>query len=271
MEKLNLEDVHKVALQLLIEFDSICKANSFRYSLGGGTLLGAIRHKGFIPWDDDIDLMMPRPDYDKFIEYCSTTKVPFNCHSLYQTEGYVDLFCRLSDKNTYVIDDSGDVDYDVGVTIDIFPIDGLGNTFDNALENFNKSRWQRELLIAAKWKRFFRSKTRPIFFEPIRFLLFLVSRFIDKEKLSREIDTTCRLQAFNTSIYAGCISGVYREKEIMLKSTFLEYSSVEFEKHQFEMIEDYNTYLVQHYGNYMELPPIEKQISHHRGTFYWKE
>ncbi|MGV3255701.1 LicD family protein [Streptococcus suis] len=87
MEKLNLDEVHKFALQLLIEFDSICKANSFRYSLGGGTLLGAIRHKGFIPLAAVIGLLMPKPDYYKFIEYCSTTKFTFSFHSFCQTEG----------------------------------------------------------------------------------------------------------------------------------------------------------------------------------------
>jgi len=73
-----LKEVQKIALSLLIEFDNICKAQSLRYSLGGGTLLGAVRHNGFIPWDDDIDVMMPRPDYEKFLKYCTENLLPFD-------------------------------------------------------------------------------------------------------------------------------------------------------------------------------------------------
>ncbi|MGT2950753.1 hypothetical protein BU202_05290 [Streptococcus cuniculi] len=270
MVELKLKEVQRVALDLLIEFDKICKENSFRYSLGGGTLLGAIRHGGFIPWDDDIDIMMPRVDYEKFLEYCHHDNCGFDCLSLNYTENYFDLFTRISDRRTYLVDDSREIDYKMGVSIDIFPIDGLGNNDSIALRNFNKGRFKRELLVASKWKKYFRSETRSILFEPVRMLLFLMSRFVNKQKLCQSVDATCQLNDFETSHFAGCISGVYREKEIMLASTFKNYQTIQFEGYDFDIILDYDAYLTKHYGNYMQLPPIEQQVSHHRAQYYWR-
>ncbi|MBF0777817.1 LicD family protein [Streptococcus cuniculi] len=271
MEELELQEVQRVALDLLIEFDKICKAHSFRYSLGGGTLLGAIRHGGFIPWDDDIDLMMPRPDYEKFIDYCHDHDCGFDCLSLKYTDHYFDLFSRLSDRSTQIIDETKDLDHQIGVTIDIFPIDGLGADKNEALKRFNNSRLKRELLVAAKWKTYFRSKTRSWLVEPVRFGLFLMSRFINKEKLYKEVDRLCQQYDFETSEFAACISGVYREKEIMPTSTFKNYTSVNFEEYEFDSIAEYDAYLTKHYGDYMTLPSKEKRVSHHSATFYWRE
>lgn len=270
MVELGLQEVQGVALDLLIKFDKICQENSFRYSLGGGTLLGAVRHGGFIPWDDDIDIMMPRADYEKFLEYCHHYDCGFDCLSLTYTDNYFDLFSRLSDRRTSLIDDSREIDYKVGVSIDIFPIDGLGNNDSIALKNFNKGRFKRELLVASKWTKYFRSKTRSIVFEPIRLTLFLMSRFVNKKRLCRSVDITCQRHNFETSQFAGCISGVYREKEIMPTSTFQEYQSIQFEGYDFAIISAYDAYLTQHYGNYMELPPVEKQVTHHSSQYYWR-
>lgn len=270
MGELELQEVQRVALGLLIEFDKICQENAFRYSLGGGTLLGAIRHGGFIPWDDDIDVMMPRPDYEKFLEYCRHYEGGFDCLSLNHTEGYFDLFSRLSDRSTYLVDDSRVIEYKMGVSIDIFPIDGLGDDDAIALKNFNKGRFKRELLIASKWTKYFRSETKSILVEPIRLAFFLMSRLVNKRQLCASIDTFCQRNAFETSGFAACISGVYREKEIMPTSAFKEYQSIEFEGHDFDIISDYDAYLTQHYGDYMQLPPVEKQVPHHRAHYYWR-
>ncbi|MBF0819542.1 LicD family protein [Streptococcus acidominimus] len=270
MVELELQEVQRVALDLLIKFDKICKENSFRYSLGGGTLLGAIRHGGFIPWDDDIDIMMPRADYEKFLAYCQQHDCGFDCLSLNYTDHYFDLFSRISDRKTLLFDSSRELAYKVGVSIDIFPIDGLGNDDLETVKNFNKSRFKRELLVASKWKKYFRSKTRTIAFEPIRFTLFLMSRFVDKQQLCKSVDAICQQHDFETSHYAACISGVYREKEIMPISSFKEYQSVQFEGHDFDIISAYDAYLTQHYGNYMQLPPKEKQVTHHRAQYYWR-
>lgn len=271
MKELKLEEVQGIALHILCDFDKFCQEHSLRYSLGGGSLLGAIRHEGFIPWDDDIDLMMPRPDYERFIELTEENELPFVCLSNKNTKGYDDLFCKLSDKETLIVDDSNNLLYNIGVSIDIFPIDGLGETKEIALKNFASTKLKRELLIAARWKKFFRSRTRPVWVEPIRLGMFILSRFVNKERLSKEIDKKIQKIDFESSRFAGCVSGVYREKEIMETKVFQNYIEIPFEGKRFKSIENYHDYLEQHYGDYMKLPSKEKQVSHHTAKFYRKE
>lgn len=271
MNELNLKEIQQIAFDILCEFDDFCQIQSLRYSLGGGSLLGAIRHKGFIPWDDDIDIMMPRPDYERFLELASEEEFSFNCLSNQATPGYDDLFCKLSDKSTFVIDSSTKLPYEMGVSIDIFPIDGLGDSLDSALKNFSSTKFKRELLIASRWQKFFRSKTRSIWVEPIRMGFFCFSRFVNGQKLSKTIDSEIKKIDFDSSQFAGCVSGVYREKEIMKTEVFQNYTDVPFEDRTFKSISNYHDYLTQHYGDYMQPPKKDKQVSHHTAKFYRKE
>ncbi|MDT2748630.1 LicD family protein [Streptococcus parauberis] len=271
MPELDLKEVQHKALELLVEFDKICRKNEFIYSLGGGTLLGAIRHNGFIPWDDDIDLMMPRPDYEKFLGYCANNETPFDCFSINNIDDYDDLFAKISDKDTIIVDEMKWSKLNMGVSIDIFPIDGLGRSLEEAIKNFNKTKFKRELLIAARWKKYFVSKTKSLKYEPIRFIFFCISRFIDKNSLSRKLNRDYQKISFSTSTYSGCISGVYREKEIMETHVFKDIIEIKFEDNKFLSIRDYDSYLELHYGNYMQLPPKDKQISHHTSKFYFKK
>ncbi|MDO4634833.1 MAG: LicD family protein [Streptococcus sp.] len=270
MKELTLEEIQKVSLRLLRSFDEICQKENFRYSLGGGTLLGAIRHEGFIPWDDDIDLMMPRPDYEKFLKYCNDNPIEFDVFSLQSKDNYYELFAKLCNKDTAGENKDSVTGSNMGVGIDIFPIDGLGNSYDEAIFNFNKTKFKRELMIAAKWTHFTRSKTRSIIFEPIRLAFYIMSRFVDKERLSKKIDEECQQIKFSDSEYSACISGVYREKEIMPTLTFKNYIKLKFEGTDFSVISQYDDYLKLHYGDYMILPPKEKQVSHHSTKFFWK-
>lgn len=268
MKELTLKEIQNVELNLLLQFKTICEDNAFRYSLGGGSLLGAIRHKGFIPWDDDIDVMMPRPDYDKFLKYCRNNLVPFKLITYDTEKGYNGLFAKIWSPDTIIIDDLMVLDYEIGVNIDIFPIDGLGNSKQEALKIFHKTAWNREMLNAVLWKRFFRSKTHSIFIEPIRFTMFVLSRFADPKKLLRKVDEENLRHSFDDSLYAGCVCGSYREQEVMTKETFINYIDAVFEGKQFKIIANFDEYLMKHYGNYMELPPKEKQNSHHTYKAY---
>ena len=115
MEELSLREVQKIELELLLKFDSICQKNHMRYSLGGGSLLGAIRHKGFIPWDDDIDVMMPRPDYERFLQYCQENEVGFNLLTYNTVKGYHGLFAKIWDPKTIIRDDVMAMTVEIGV------------------------------------------------------------------------------------------------------------------------------------------------------------
>lgn len=269
MDQLTLKEIQEIELKLLEKFDSICMQNDLRYSLGGGSLLGAIRHKGFIPWDDDIDIIMPRPDYDRFLSLCRRNDDSFSLLTYDTCDGYYGLFAKMWDPDTIIEDEDLNLGPQIGVNIDLFPLDGLGRTEREATRIFRKTSWKRELLTAAVWKRYFRSKTHSFWIEPIRLLLFIYSRILDPKKLLRAVDEENLKHPFDQSLYAGCVCGSYRKKEIMKKSTFENYINVEFEGQLFKCIRNYDEYLTKHYGDYMRLPPEEKRVTHHTYKAYY--
>lgn len=271
MKNIDLEELKRIEFNLLVQFDEIANENGFRYTIAGGTLLGAVRHKGFIPWDDDIDISMPRPDYNKFIDYCKKEQTPFKliCHETDNRYGY--LFAKIADKRTVIEEENGNRENaELGVYIDIFPIDGLGNSLEEAKEIFAKTSFKRELLVAANWKRYFRSKRRPLYQEMIRFPMYLISRFMSYEKLIKSIEKIYLNIDFNECKYVGCICGVYRLKDIFPQKVYSKYTKLEFEGRKFNAIADSDCYLSQFYGDYMKLPPIEKRKTHHTFKAYYK-
>lgn len=124
MKELTLRELQNEELNILKDVHSFCKKNNIRYSLYGGTLIGALRHKGFIPWDDDIDIIMPRPDYDRF---CKNYKsVNYKVADMHSEKSFMLAFARVyDDKRTTSISTYPWISKDVGVWIDVFPADGL--------------------------------------------------------------------------------------------------------------------------------------------------
>ena len=121
MKEMTLDEIHDVQIHILDKIDEICRHLNLRYSLGGGSLLGAVRHKGYIPWDDDIDIMLPRPDYETLLKafYC---KYPHLIIQDYNSDiAYQLRWARIYDDRTLLIS-KNTID---GVFVDVFPIDGL--------------------------------------------------------------------------------------------------------------------------------------------------
>ncbi|MCM1438258.1 MAG: LicD family protein [Roseburia sp.] len=270
INEINLEQLKKIEFELLIAVHEICEKENLRYSLGGGTLLGAVRHSGFIPWDDDIDIMMPRPDYNAFISYClSHDDVPFKIWSWETDKNYVDLSAKIYNPNT-AIEDVNIVDGNkIGINIDVFPIDGLGDSYKKAVKAFKSTAFKRNLLIAAHWKTFFRSKTHAWYYEPFRFLFFVLSRFANKRKVFESVQKRYTKIDFNSVNFAAAVGGSYREKEILPQNVFTEYTQLPFEGGMFKAIAQYDKYLSSIYGDYMTLPPEEKRVSHHTFKAYY--
>ncbi len=262
MRELTLDEIKSIELDVLKQFHEICTQNGYRYSLAGGTLLGAVRHKGFIPWDDDIDVAMPRDDYNRFIDFCLENKTPFGIATSGNRTIKM-LFSKIYAKNTVVKEESTDKERNIGVWIDVFPLDGLGNNYDEAVKNFSKSRFDRELLIACNWSKYTRSKTHSIVIEPVRLAFFILSRIVNPYKLISKIEKRYYHKKFDDMLYAGALLGSYRTREIMETKVLCQLVDLEFEGYMFKGFKNYEKYLSNLYGDYMKLPPKEKQISHH--------
>ena len=267
-EKTILKMVHKNALDIAKDFDNYCKKNNLKYYMIGGTFLGSIRHKGFIPWDDDMDIAMPREDYEEFLKKYPQDKyliLNYKTHPEYKY--YISKLCS---KKYVIKEKTGNT---VNLFVDIFPIDGMPN---NKL--LKKIHCLRILYHRMKLSFFYndtidKNKKRK-FYEKI--LIVLATRIpfkklINPSKEKYKIDKLLMKYSFYKSNYSGTIMGAYREREIVKTKLFGQPTLYKFEDTKLYGPERFDEYLTHIYGDYMSLPPKEKQICGHIDEIYIKE
>ncbi len=267
MRVLTSEERKEIIIGILVEFDQFCKDNNLQYFLTGGTLLGAIRHKGFIPWDDDADVAMMREDYEKF-------KSSFNIKhkgylkwiDIYNNKKYYLPHGKLIDTRTSLLEDYR-FSSEIGVYIDIFPIDNVGDDKEAALRESSK-RTFIEQLFPRKFEKI--SKEYSL---KRNFAIILASflpnngHYIAKKK-------EARIRTISKGKNGRYVANLYRSygtNRITLKSNFEKTQEAEFEGHMFQIPIGYDNYLHDLYGDYMRLPPMEEQVTHHHDVAYWKE
>ena len=267
--QLTLTEIKQTELNILIAFDEYCRNNNLSYFLVGGTLIGAIRHKGFIPWDDDIDVMMPRNDYEKFKQL--TYQNPIK--ETYITASYdspdiktVYPFIKIFDTNTEVIE-LNLPDQESGIWIDIFPVDSLPDDENTAKKMYKKNLFQ---------KRIFRILTnKPSYTKNIakKILLVLckpIKLFIKTESFAKTMDSFAKSNKWNSTNNAGVILWGDGIQERFEKSMFETKTVADFEGHKFFVPEKYHEYLTQLYGDYMQLPPENERPTHNMVAYKLK-
>ena len=261
-----LDQLKEIELGILQKIDSFCKKNSLRYFLCGGTLLGAIRHKGFIPWDDDIDIYMPREDYEKF---ASLFNEDSNFHHKFicmeNNKDYCLPFGKVVCTDTTLLETQVQSTCGMGVYVDVFPLDGLGNSLDKAKKIIAKCGRYRMLLELSK------SKKRKTTFVNVIANLCCRVLFWGRHLLYSRYLKAAKKNSFVNSKYVAFSGAYYGEREIMEHDVFLNSRLHEFEKGFYPVPIGYDTYLTKLYGEYMRLPPIEKRVTHHSFIAYYME
>ena len=263
MKEVTDKELKSIQLDVLQEFHNFCIAHNLHYSLCAGTLIGAIRHKGYIPWDDDIDVMMPRADYEKFLRDYSSNDYTLYHHRTHKN--YYIAYAKLSDNRTYVKEESV-FDCDFGLNIDIFPLDFFPNTIEESQRWSDNLMFLKNLLSIKyiKWNTH-RSLLKNIIVYSLKGLLFPVST----RWIVNRIDILAAKYKDINSGYVGNMTNGYCMKERNPIATGL--IDVEFEGHIFKSINNYDIYLKGLFGDYMQLPPVEARVSHHGFTAYWKD
>lgn len=255
------KEIQQIALKILLFVDKICKENNIPYSLAYGTALGAIRHKGFIPWDDDVDLIMTRDNYEKFLSIMDNYKSDeFKClHYGKNFPNYFYGFAKVVDLNTYLDETNFIRNPDLGVYIDIFPIDGANEqTYQKDLIKFNK---YNTLLTFSAVKKFKKSP-KGIAYTLKKLLIYPFIKMMGWTHWLKKCEQIRTKVPLSNSEYATMF-GPLTENNIFKKEIYDEVVYVEFEGHTFPILKEYDKYLTQLYGDYMTPPPKEKQISNH--------
>ena len=263
MRKLSIEEAKKIELDILDFIDSFCKENGINYCINYGTLIGAIRHKGFIPWDDDIDLSMTRENYEKFIQLFSEKQSRYKLLSLETDDQYFNNFIKIVDPTTKIIDTRNTKTYDSGVFIDIFPMD----TFNDSkvvdicykLESF-------KLLSFSKHKNivYGDSKLKDL----IRTLFWLLLRPVSPRFFANQIEKQIQKYRVENGEYIAFIPSKAKEKEIFPRDMFDELIETPFEHLVLPAPKHFDAVLKQFYDDYMTVPPKEKQIYIHEFEAY---
>ena len=274
MTPMTLEDVHQVLYDILVDIHEFCVENDIKYSLSGGSLLGAVRHNGIIPWDDDIDIQMSRPEYERFIHsYKSARGYQLFSRELQGCEDVEIAFSRVCEMDkTYVDPGLGPwKNGSSGLWIDVLPMDGAPSSEDMARKKIKKMYffWRLTVLSRAKLPISFSSA------HTMKMKLRLIgkkilSQFVPDDIVPRYIEM-CKEYDFKKSSYLANYSTMqYKFREWQPKYPMEKFVLHQFERGQFYIMEDYDTSLSHLYGNYMELPPVEKRVAHEINSFYWK-
>lgn len=272
-QSMTLEEHKKVMLNILIEFAKFCDEHNLMYYLDAGTLIGAVRHKGFIPWDDDIDVNMPQKDYDRFVELTRQTNGYMGEHlQVEYPEDTIYPFLKVSDDRTVLIEFPDQNPMEVGVYIDVFPKYGIEDKklstkllcgFCHYMDlvhwfnTFSIYAWARPgNNIVKKMIAWLGRKTIKHPAWPVKLQSRIMHRYARKHPLEK-----CKYVTTLTN-------GEYHK--LAPKECFDGFQWLEFEGIQFKGPKDYDTYLHCLYkGDYMQLPPEDKRV-HHNVEVYWK-
>ena len=259
MKPIGLSELKCIQLDILRNVSEYCEAKNIRYFIIYGTLIGAIRHKGYSPWDDDIDIAMPRPDYEKFIAGYS--------HDFYKTtDNYKDAkyglaSAKVHDSRTIIKMDLYNIG-DFGVFIDVFPIDGFA------------SKWQ--IKAAQILQKIIKVKKVKINFTHgvIKNLVSIWGKALlvpfSLRTLISLFDKISKMRNFESSDLCDCFSSEDVEKEVFPRLYFEKYEYATFEGEKFRIPAEYDRYLRQIYGDYMQLPPEDKRVAHHGMKAFWR-
>ena len=250
---------------MLRKIDSICQENGIVYFLSGGTAIGAIREKGFIPWDDDLDIMLPRKDYERLISLLENDKEDkYKVYSL-RDESWNRPYSCYVDERTFARHELVDYSH-MGVTLDILPIDGLSSSKEKVTKYYKKLRIIYALYYSSL-KINFGTDER---FIPIKKVASVFARAIGAHRMCAKINSMASSVPYDSSNYVGCSVLIhFMEKEWFKKEWFDEQRFVEFEGERFPVMCGYDEYLTALYGDYMKRPEREENPEHHT-KYYWK-
>ena len=245
--------------EMMAWFHQFCIDNNLTYYVLGGTMLGAMRHGGFIPWDDDIDVGMPREDYNKLAALLENKTVG---NYLMETPNTTEKdfyypFSKIYDTKTTLIENTKS-QIKRGIYLDIFPLDGIGNSMEESEKNFKKvQRLNNYRLLKVAGFR----KGRK-FYKNIGVALFRLIP-INAKKILKKLDRECAKFDFYDYEYCGNLVGAWGLKEIVPKDVMGTPKLYKFENIFVYGVEKPDEYLTSLYGDWRQLPPVEKRITHH--------
>lgn len=264
MRQLDITEIKKIELEILDEVHSFCISHGITYSLCGGSLLGAVRHKGYIPWDDDIDMFMPRNDYERFkAEYRSDKNEVIDLSTIESCE---EQFLKVSRKGT-IMEDVILHRRLWGVNVDVFPVDGMPEDYKTYTDKLCKIH--SSIVEACP---LYKSARKKKLYWALRYYLKRITKGFHGNVLflKQELNQLAKEHLPEHSPLATVIYGDFKIFPYP-SYMFFEIKDIEFEGKHYKCVSDTHLFLSTLYGDYMTLPPEEKRVSHHLYDSYIDE
>lgn len=260
MKELSIDQIKHIQVEILQSVADFCDQNNITYFLAAGTMLGAIRHNGFIPWDDDIDIIIPRPDFERLLKIFKMENLDLGYPTL--SSNYLYPYIKISDNRTYQ-KEKFSVEMNLGIHIDVFPLDGFPKEEDLIKQHLLKLKSYRKLIL----NKIFKLSNRLSNFK--RIVLGVIRYVIPVKYYIKKIIKTAKLYEFETSENVGIAVWGYGKGEVNPREVFRDSVEIEFENRIYKAPIGYDIYLTNLYGDYMKLPPeSERERKHHFKGFY---
>ena len=261
-KRVDLEGIKKISLDILMDIDRVCRENDIKYSIVGGTLLGAVRHGGYIPWDDDVDIAMLRPEYEKFLGIYPK-KGKYKLFDNRTHPDYYYLFGKVVDGHTELIEDDLNRIKGMGICVDVFPVDRVdskGAKRKVRKLNFYKKGLMKNIFDIEKTSK---SKLRLI----LKKMIYRKDFQYYHDKLSELMQSENGDETDKVSIQGEMFKNLW----MMPRNLYDEYIDIGFEGKKVRCMKDYKTFLEIRYGDYMTLPPVEERKAHPRKVYFRDE
>lgn len=269
-QQITLAEHQEIALQILIYLDQICRKYNLKYFVSDGTLLGTIRHQGFIPWDDDVDIWMPREDYQKLALIVNQKECScFRLLNSENTSGYLWAYSKLVHTGTSLKEYRPGA-IDTGIFVDVFPYDGIPPR-DSARFSLH---WNLILFLykngeiaSCSYSDLFGDRK-----SLSGYLKWLLRKLYGQKRIFRTVDFLCRLYPVEASDSVMCLCAGYHKNAVVPKSLIDTLIELPFEGRPVKVPIGYDAYLRIMYGDYMTPPPVEKQVPNasHQADICWK-
>lgn len=267
MIEIGLDEIKLTQLDILQALHEFCEENEIKYTLGCGTLLGAVRHQGYIPWDDDIDVYLLRADYEQLIvKFPKSYKNDFELICLERDKEWSRPYAKAFNNKTILFEDTTEKKR-IGIGIDVYPIDYVPDNEDEWIK-YNSRRLILQGLFSLKLMRI--NKNRSLLKNVVVLISHIILLPISHRKIAKFIDKYA--QKYNGKFHSylcECVQGIITGKNRFKAKDLDSVVDCVFEDRVFKIMAGYHDYLINAYGDYMTPPPIEKQVSTHETEAYW--